>query len=64
MINQELFYFITIILLESIFFLISKIEVKNNNNTDKVIAIPITDLLYKLAPIEFQIIMPGILERQ
>ena len=55
---------ILIILFESIFFLINKTLDKNINNTNKVIIIPITDLLYKLAPIEFQMIIPGILEKQ
>ena len=62
--NKNFFYFTITILLLSIFLLISKTLDKNINNTNNVITIPITDLLYKLAPIEFQMIIPGILEKQ
>ena len=52
------------ILLPSIFFFIMIINNKKVNSINKVIIIPNIDWLYKLAPIEFHIIIPGILERQ
>ena len=52
------------ILFPSIFFLMIIIKDKNNSKTNKVITIPSIDWLYKLAPIEFQIIIPGILDKQ
>ena len=55
---------ILIILFESIFFLIIKTLDKKINNINKVITIPMTDLLYKFAPIDVQMIIPGILEKQ
>ena len=48
----------------SIFFFIRTINIKNNNKTHKVITIPKIERLYMLAPIEFQMIIPGILDTQ
>ena len=48
----------------SIFFFIIRTDSRNNNKEQIVITIPSIDLLYIFAPIETQIIMPGILEKQ
>ena len=53
-----------IIRLPSIFFFIKTIDSKNNNKIHKVNMMPIIDLLYKFAPIDTQIIIPGILDKQ
>ena len=52
------------ILLPSIFFFIRIISNKKANKDNNVIIIPKIDWLYKLAPIEFQMIIPGILDKQ
>ena len=50
--------------MESIFFFINTILNKNISNISKVMTIPMIDLLYKFAPIDVQIMIPGILDKQ